>query len=251
MSVLRANVKEANSLLKTLGVGVDLDMSKVVNAQMKKSLQEIMKLSQEVGRKQEEAAKQGASAMKAQAQHYRNELQEVQRVTKLLDEDLRVVGMRVEGINREGMKTTFRTDDKGNVLAGSKVSLDALLQQKKELAEIRGLYQQQEAQLRAIYDLRGKMATAGGEKDALAGQIAQREQILASLKKETDLRSQGFDTSAQERHVASLRSELERKLEIRQATATAKEEQKKLNKEQEQSEQINQQIVKTITTMVT
>lgn len=160
LGMLRKQVGEANNMLKTLGRGIDLDLSKAAGAQIKKSMQEIAKLAEENGRKQQDAAKKSTEAIREQARHYAAELTEVQKITKQLGADLEVVGMRVEGIGKNGSKLSLQTDAAGGVRGGTESTLNQLAVQKQSMADINALYRDQLAQIRMIYDLKGKQVTS-------------------------------------------------------------------------------------------
>lgn len=162
-----------------------------------------------------------------------------------------MIGTQMEGINREGLKTRLRTDAKGMVQTGAVVDDTRLIQQKKNLAEINALYKDEAAQLRVIYDLQARQAAADKPSDRIAQEIAQREKLSASIRAEIEEKSKGVDTSKQELHIQNLERELQQRNTLKRVLLDEKQAQDEVNRSKEKAEQIQQQITKTLATMIT
>lgn len=119
------------------------------------------------------------------------------------------------------------------------------------MAEINALYREQIAQLRAIYDLKGKQAAGKQDSEALVKEIAQREKLRAAIQEEIRVKAQGVDTSAQERNVQTLEQELGRRVSLKQALYEEKAAQDEANRSKQQYQSIGEQIAKTTTSLLT
>lgn len=231
-------------MLKSLGVGIDLDVTKIAEAQIKKSLEQIIKLSEAQGRRQQDASRRSSAAIRDTAKHYTESMQTIHKTTVLLDESLASIGIRMEGINKQGLKTSLRTDADGNVQGGSIVTSHDAEKQKALLIEINALYRQQEVQIRAIWGLRDKLISAGGDREAdtIRAQIREREALLATLREETAQKVAGQDTARQDASVHNLERELSYRNQIRQVSAAMREQVTEVNRLYAEEKKIVQEI---------
>ena len=231
-------------MLKNLGKDINLDMTRVAEAQIKKSLAQLTKYAEDCGRTQQESVRRTTDALKKGGADWTTAIQSVHQVVDRLGPDLEVMERRISGINRDGRNITLRTDADGIVKSGAVVSNATLAQQKRDMQEINNLYKQEEQQLRAIWSLKDKLLTArtDSEADAIRAQIRERETLVSTLREERSLKTEGHNTVAKDNSVRILERELQLRHDIKASAEQSKQQVAEVTRLYQEEHRIVQQI---------